>query len=191
MTEEICVELVRLLITAGHNSTTGSLGNSIMRIARAPEIQRRLRAEPALIPSGIEEFLPLETPVQAMPRWANEPATCTAARSHRASRSCSSGQPPTAIPRSSPSPTARVLDRSPNPHLTFGRGIHRCIGMDLARLSSESASKSCSAHRLGSSWPASPSGRPLFVKASRPCRFTFASARRQRDDRRRPRRPAV
>ena len=76
-----CVQLVRLLITAGHNSTTGGLGNSILRIAREPEIQRRLRAEPALVTSAIEEFLRLETPVQAMPRWANEDSSCTDARS--------------------------------------------------------------------------------------------------------------
>ena len=52
VTEETCVEIVRLLITAGHNSTTGGLGNSILRIAAEPEIQRRLRAEPDLVHLG-------------------------------------------------------------------------------------------------------------------------------------------
>jgi cytochrome P450 len=132
--EASCVELVRLLLTAGHNSTTGGIGNSILRIAQEPEIQSRLRAEPELIPVAIEEFLRLETPVQAMPRWPNEDVELHG-------RTLAEGEMVMLVwaaanrdPEHFPEPDRCVLDRSPNDHVTFGRGIHRCIGIDLARL---------------------------------------------------------
>jgi cytochrome P450 len=132
--EATCVELVRLLLTAGHNSTTGGIGNSILRIAAEPEIQRTLRAEPGLVPAAIEEFLRLETPVQAMPRWPNEDVELHG-------RSLAAGEMVMLFwaaanrdPDHFPEPDRCALDRSPNDHLTFGRGIHRCIGIDLARL---------------------------------------------------------
>ena len=72
VTEEDVVQVVRLLIVAGHNSTTGALGNASSRVATEPGVQQRLRVEPELCPTAVEEFLRLEPSVQAMPRWANE-----------------------------------------------------------------------------------------------------------------------
>jgi cytochrome P450 len=132
--EATCVELVRLLLTAGHNSTTGGIGNAILRIARSPEIQRRLRDEPALIPAAIEEFLRLETPVQAMPRWPNEDVELHGRRLEAGQMVMLFWAAANRDPERFPEPDLCVLDRSPNDHLTFGRGIHRCIGIDLARL---------------------------------------------------------
>jgi cytochrome P450 len=134
VTEETCVEIVRLLITAGHNSTTGGLGNSILRVAGEPEIQRRLRAEPDLIPSAVEEFLRLETPVQAMPRWPNEDTELHGRDVRAGEQVMLFWAAANRDPEQFPDPDRCVLDRSPNQHVTFGRGIHRCIGLDLARL---------------------------------------------------------
>ncbi len=134
VTEESCVELVRLLLTAGHNSTTGGIGNSILRIAREPEIQRRLRAEPELIPAAVEEFLRLETPVQAMPRWSSEDVELHGRHLAEGEMVMLVWAAANRDPEHFPDPDRCVLDRSPNDHVTFGRGIHRCIGIDLARL---------------------------------------------------------
>jgi len=134
VTEELCVELVRLLLTAGHNSTTGGIGNSILRIAQEPDIQRRLRADPALVPTAIEEFLRLETPVQAMPRWPNEDVELHGRRLEAGQMVMLFWAAANRDPEHFPEPDRCILDRSPNDHLTFGRGIHRCIGIDLARL---------------------------------------------------------
>ena len=70
MTEDDVVQVLRLMLTAGHNSTTSALGICILAVARDAEVQRRLREDPALIPSAVDEFMRLETPVMAMPRWA-------------------------------------------------------------------------------------------------------------------------
>jgi cytochrome P450 len=134
VTEELCVEIVRLLLAAGHNSTTSGIGNALLRIAREPEIQRRLRAEPELIPSAIEEFLRLETPVQGMPRWANEDLELYGRAIRAGEQVMLLWASANRDPERFPDPDRCVLDRSPNEHVTFGRGIHRCIGIDLARL---------------------------------------------------------
>lgn len=134
VTEEDAVQLVRLLLVAGHNSTTSALGNCLLRVAAEPDVQRRLRAEPGLIPPAIEEFLRLETPVQAMPRWANGEVELHGRRIGAGEKVMLLWAAANRDPDAFPDPDRCVLDRTPNPHLTFGRGIHRCIGMDLARL---------------------------------------------------------
>ena len=71
VTEDDVVQVLRLLLTAGHNSTTSALGICILAVARDADVQRRLRDDPSLIPSAVDEFMRLETPVMAMPRWAS------------------------------------------------------------------------------------------------------------------------
>jgi cytochrome P450 len=134
VTEASCVELIRLLLTAGHNSTTGGIGNSLLRIAAEPEIQRRLRTEPELIPLAIEEFLRLETPVQGMPRWANDDVDLHGRHLEAGDQLMLMWAAANRDPGRFFEPDRCVIDRSPNEHVTFGRGIHRCIGIDLARL---------------------------------------------------------
>jgi cytochrome P450 len=128
------VQVVRLLIVAGHNSTTGALGNCILRLAAHPDLQQRLRAEPGLLPPAIEEFIRLEPSVQAMPRWANGDTDLHGRRVRKGEKVMLLWASANRDPDHFDEPDACLLDRTPNDHLTFGRGIHRCIGMDLARL---------------------------------------------------------
>jgi cytochrome P450 len=67
--------MLRLLISAGHNSTTSGLGNVLLHLARDAGAQRHLRANPAAIRTAIEELLRYDTPVQAMPRFATKALT--------------------------------------------------------------------------------------------------------------------
>lgn len=132
--EEDVVQVVRLMIVAGHNSTTGALGNAILRLATHADVQQRLRDEPALIGTAVEEFLRLEPSVQAMPRWASEDTEVLGCPVKAGDKImllwASANRDPDHFER----PDECILDREPNDHLTFGRGIHRCIGMELARL---------------------------------------------------------
>ncbi len=134
VTEEDAVQVVRLLIVAGHNSTTGALGNAILRVASEPELQRPLRADPALLPAAIEELLRLEPSVQAMPRWAVEDTEVCGQPVRAGDKLMLLWASANRDPAHFEEPDRIRLDRSPNDHLTFGRGIHRCIGMHLARL---------------------------------------------------------
>jgi cytochrome P450 len=134
VTPQAAARVVRLLLVAGHNSTTSALGNCLLRLAGDDALQSRLRSEPDLIPGALDELLRLETPVQAVPRWAREDAE-VAGRPVQAGEKlmlhlASANRDPDRFA----DPDICLIDRRPNPHLAFGRGIHRCIGKDLAYL---------------------------------------------------------
>lgn len=134
VTADDAVQLVRLLLVAGHNSTTSALGNCIMRLAGDDRLQTRLRSEPELIPAAIDELLRLETPVQAVPRWATEDVEVAGRTVHAGEKLMLLLASANRDPVRFPDPDACIIERRPNPHLAFGRGIHRCIGKDLAAL---------------------------------------------------------
>lgn len=128
------VQLVRLLLVAGHNSTTSALGNCVLRIASDGELQTRLRSEPELIPVAVDELLRLETPVQAVPRWSTEDAVVADRPVHAGEKLMLLLASANRDPEQFAEPDTCRFDRQPNRHLAFGYGIHRCIGADLARL---------------------------------------------------------
>ena len=68
--DELLVGIVMMFISAGHNTTTSAIGNSVLRLARDAELQARVRAEPELIPAFVEEVVRVDAPQQAMRRVA-------------------------------------------------------------------------------------------------------------------------
>ena len=135
VTDDDVVQVLRLLLTAGHNSTTSALGICILAVARDPDVQRRLRDDPSLIPSAVDEFMRLETPVMAMPRWASRDTELRG-------RKIVSGDQLFLVWQSGnrdpdfwgETVDGCIIDRKPNPHLVFGHGLHRCIGDVVALL---------------------------------------------------------
>jgi len=135
VTEDDVVQVLRLLLTAGHNSTTSALGICVLAVARSADVQRRLRDDPSLIPSAVDEFMRLETPVMAMPRWASRDTELCG-------REIAAGDQLFLVWQSGnrdrdfwgETADECVLDRHPNPHLVFGHGLHRCIGDVVALL---------------------------------------------------------
>ena len=160
--------LVRLLLVAGHNSTTSALGNCVMRIAAEDELQTRLRSEPELIPVAVDELLRLETPVQAVPRWATEDATVAGRPVCAADKLMLLLASANRDPEQFPEPDECKLDRRSNRHLAFGYGIHRCIGADLARLELRVA---CEELLARTNWVslAGPPTRTTFVRQGVSC----------------------
>jgi cytochrome P450 len=133
--EDDVVQVLRLLLTAGHNSTTSALGVCILAVARAAEVQRRLREDPSLIPSAVDELMRLETPVMAMPRWAAHDAELGGREIAAGDQLFLVWQAANRDPEFwGETADTCVLDRSPNPHLVFGHGLHRCIGDVVALL---------------------------------------------------------
>ena len=123
-----------LLLVAGNETTTNLLGNAILCFDEQPEVYERLRAQPDLIPSAIEEVLRYRSPVQSMFRSATGETDLGGVLTR-------AGQPVVAWIGSanrdeSRFPEAHVFDitRTPNRHLAFGHGIHFCLGAPLARL---------------------------------------------------------
>ena len=131
---ERIVALVRLLLSAGHNSTTSSLGIIFLHLARDPQAQRLLRQRPALIPAAVTEFLRHESPVMATPRTV---AKDTEFRG----RHLTAGEQVFLVWSSANRDDGHYteaercrLDRDPDDTMVFGRGIHLCLGRALALL---------------------------------------------------------
>jgi cytochrome P450 len=134
LSDQDAVEVLFLLIGAGHRTTTSAVASAARLLAEHPEAQARLRAAPELIPSAVEEILRYEPSTMFMPRIALEGITLEG-------RTIAPGDwiyPvwPSANfdPDVFTDPERFDIERSPNRHLTFGRGIHLCLGASLARM---------------------------------------------------------
>jgi cytochrome P450 len=132
--ESLIVGVVRLLIAAGHDSTTSAMGIALHYLARHPEDQQRLRENQSLIPAAVEEMLRLETPVLAMPRIVAHDSVVRGRKLKQGDRVLLHFASGNRDPEVFEHPDQPCLDRKPNQHLAFGYGIHKCIGAPLARL---------------------------------------------------------
>ena len=123
-----------LLLNAGHEASVNGAGNGWWTLFRHPEALARLRAEPGLLPSAIEELLRFDTPLSMFERWVLEPIEVDGVAIPRGGEVAllfgSANRDPAAFER------ADDLDlaRDPNPSLSFGAGIHYCLGAQLAKL---------------------------------------------------------
>jgi cytochrome P450 len=127
------------LLNAGHETTTNLVGNAVEALFRFPAEHARLRANPGLIVSAVEEFLRFESSNQLGNRRATVeteiggvgvPAgtyihLCIGAANRD--------------PEEFPDPDRLDLGRTPNRHLAFGAGIHACAGMSLGRMEAQVA----------------------------------------------------
>jgi cytochrome P450 len=134
LTEDELVACCMLFLFGGHETTTNLLGSAVVALLEHPQQRERLRAEPGLITSAIEEFLRYDGPSNSIAR--------VVAQDHElGGRTLRAGQRVFAMvnaanrdPRQFEQPHALDLGRTPNRHLTFGQGLHFCLGAPLARL---------------------------------------------------------
>lgn len=133
LTDRDIVNTLFLVLIAGIDTTWSAIGFALLHLATHPADRARLVAEPDLIPLATEEFLRAYAPV-TMARVATEDTTV-------AGRPVRDGDwVMMAFPAANRDPEAFdradevVIDRARNRHATFGLGVHRCIGSNLARL---------------------------------------------------------
>ena len=131
---ERIVALVRLLLSAGHNSTTSSLGIVFLHLARDPQAQRMLRERPALIPAAVMEFLRHESPVMATPRTVARDAEFGGRRLRAGEQVFLVWSSANRDDGHYAEPERCRFDRDPDDTMVFGRGIHFCLGRPLALL---------------------------------------------------------
>jgi cytochrome P450 len=128
-----------LLLLAGHETTTNLIGNGMLALLREPEEWRRLCADPALLPTAIEELLRFDGPVQATLRVALEDVAIDEHVIAEGSLVLVSIGGANHDPAVFERPDELDLARDPNPHLAFGFGTHFCLGAPLARLEAQLA----------------------------------------------------
>jgi cytochrome P450 len=128
------VGFVALLLVAGHITTTALVGNAAVSLDRHPGAAAALRADPARLPAALEEVLRCLPPFNELGRRTTSEVTLGGrvipANSIVMANLGSANRDPLRFA----DPETFDIGRSPNPHLTFGHGIHFCIGAPLARL---------------------------------------------------------
>jgi len=122
-----------LLLVAGIDTTWSSIGSALFHLATHPADRERLVDEPELLPTAVEEFLRVYSPV-TMGRLATEDVTVNGVTIPAGSRVLMNFPAANRDPEVFPDPDTVVLDRAHNRHVAFGIGIHRCAGSNLARM---------------------------------------------------------
>ncbi|QUS62517.1 cytochrome P450 [Synechocystis sp. PCC 7338] len=131
------VDFCIVLLVGGNETTTNLLGNAMLCFSDYPEAFAQLKQDPQLLPLAIEEVLRYRSPVQAMTRF-------TQVETQLHGQTIPAGKMVTVWMGAANRDEAQfehadtfVIDRDPNPHLSFGSGIHFCLGAPLARLESK------------------------------------------------------
>jgi hypothetical protein len=130
------VELIQnciFLLNAGHETTTNLIGNGVAALLDHPSELVRLRADPNLIASAIEEFLRFESSNQLGNRRVAEPVEIGGVRLEPGTSVTLAIGAANRDPAQFKDPDRLDIGRAPNRHLAFGAGIHACAGMSLAR----------------------------------------------------------
>jgi cytochrome P450 len=139
LTDEEIMSTAILLFSAGFETTTNLLGNGLLALLTHPDQLQEWRAHPELAPTAVEELLRFDSPVQFNLRTALEPADLVGEPLERGDRIIVLQGAANRDPAEFEQPEALDLRRSPNTPLSFGWGIHHCIGAALARMEGEIA----------------------------------------------------
>ncbi|GAA2921759.1 cytochrome P450 [Streptomyces enissocaesilis] len=132
--EQEMVSTCALLLNAGHEATVNTTANGWWTLLRHPERLAALRADHGLLPTAVEELMRYDTPLQLFERWVLDDIEVGGTVIPRGAEVAllfgSANRDPAAFDR----PEALDLSRACNPHVSFGAGIHYCLGAPLARL---------------------------------------------------------
>jgi cytochrome P450 len=131
--DEHIIGSLKLLLIAGIDTTWSAIGACLWHLATHPQDRRRLAADPALIPTAVEEFLRAYAPVTMAREVVKETAIngCPLKPGQMVLLSFPAAN---RDPDKFTDADRVIVDRQTNPHAAFGLGIHRCIGSNLARM---------------------------------------------------------
>jgi cytochrome P450 len=140
LSEDELVSMVFLIIGAGYETTAYLITNAVLTLLQHPEQLAKLRAQPELVDSAIEEVLRYNNPVQGTkPNFATEDISLHGVTIPKGSVIMPLLGAANHDPRVFENPEKFDIERSPNKHLGFGQGVHYCLGAPLARLETKIA----------------------------------------------------
>jgi len=125
--------LVINLLFAGHDTTKALLANALWTLCAHPGELARLRADPTLVASAVEEIARYETPIPSIPRIATEAIEVGGVRIPEGSYIALSVPSANRDPRRFEAPDRFDVTRADSRHFTFGFGAHHCVGAAVAR----------------------------------------------------------
>ena len=140
LNEDELLAMVFLLLIAGHETTVNLIGNGTFALLENPNEMSKLRSEPSLVKLAVEELLRYTAPVlMTSERYALENAIIhgvTIPRGEMMLGVIGSANRDEAV---FDNPDELHITRDPNKHLSFGQGIHFCLGAPLARMEAQIA----------------------------------------------------
>lgn len=139
LTEDELIGTCVLLLNAGHEATVNATGNGWWALFRDPGELARLRAAVAdgreeLLGTAVEELLRWDTPAQMFERWVLSDIVVAGVPIPRGAEVALLFGSANRDPAVFADPDRLDLGRDPNPHISFGAGIHFCLGAPLARI---------------------------------------------------------
>lgn len=140
LSEDELLAMIFLLLIAGHETTVNLIGNGTLALLQHPDQLERLRRDPELIKSGVEELLRFESPLYtATERFASEDIMIAGVKIPRGELVLAAISSANRDDRAFQDPDSLDLARQDNKHLSFGLGIHYCLGAPLARMEGQIA----------------------------------------------------
>src|SRR5438132_5446624 len=128
-----------LLFIAGHETTVNLIGNGLLALLRHPDELEKLKRDPGLVPSAIEELLRYDSPVQRTGRFTTTDVEIQGRKIPSGSLVVAAIGAANRDPGHFPDPDRLDIARPDNRHVAFGFGIHFCLGAPLARVGGQIA----------------------------------------------------
>jgi cytochrome P450 len=136
LSEDELIGTCVLLLNAGHEASVNVTGNGWWALFRNPDQLAALRADPALLAGAVEELMRFDTPLQMFERWVLEDIEVRGVPIARGSEVAllfgSANHDPAVFAAPDRLDVSRPVAQ--NPHISFGAGIHFCLGAPLARI---------------------------------------------------------
>jgi len=123
-----------LLLNAGHEASVNVTGNGWWALFRNPDQLSALRADRSLLETAVDELMRYDTPLQMFERWVLQDMDVHGVTLPRGSEVALLFGSANHDPAVFHEPSRLDLARKDNPHLSFGAGIHYCLGAPLARI---------------------------------------------------------
>jgi cytochrome P450 len=123
-----------IVATAGHDTTSSATAGGMLQLIQNPEQRAKLKADPALMGSAVEEMIRWTTPVKHFMRTVTRDYTLRGQTLKAGDGLCLFYWSANRDEEAFEDPFAFKVDRTPNKQMAFGYGGHLCLGMHLARM---------------------------------------------------------